>query len=688
MAGRRTKSRRPVAPGDLYTLKSIHGGSLSPDGERFVFAVKSVRKDHQGYDSHLHVVSTRDGSLRQFTHGKKGDAGPIYSPGGRLIAFTAKRGNYPGIHILPADGGEARPLVERDGGFGDLSFSPDGRRILCTFRPNDPIEKPGAAGDEAKQRAGRRPQAPAFDPEAAPPKREPPVCREIDRLHYRADGAGFVPKAEPQIWIFDIATGEGTQITTGRRGAAHPAFSPDGRWIVFARNVQPDPDRDAEKIDLFIVSARGGKPRLLPTPPGPAGCPRFSPDGARIAYIGHDDVRDPWYEQDRVWVVPANGRGRARCLSRRFDQPAYDTTITDIVGGPGLLFPHWSPDGRSIFFMSSRHGSTGLYRVPARGGAPQLLTPDRIHLQSVCVAADGRTAAGVVSTPTMPPEVFSFNLRTGTARRLTTLNQAWTDEIEVRRPRRVVVRSTEKTRVEGWVLTPPRFNPRRKYPAIVEVHGGPQTQYGYSFFHEMQLLAARGCVVLYSNPRGSQGYGRAFAEAIKADWGNRDFADIMAVTDFLERLPYVNPKRIGITGGSYGGYMTNWAVGHTRRYKAAVTQRSVVDLVPFFGSSDIGFRFHRTLGAYPWEDVEAYRRQSPLTYAQNIRTPLLILHNESDLRCGIEQAENLFATLKTLGRKVEFVRFPGEPHGLSRGGRPDRRVARLEKIVEWFERHL
>ncbi len=685
--------KRPVTKEDLWTVKTLHGGSLSPDGESFVFSARSVRKDRKGYDSHLYVAGLHDGLVRQYTHGKKGDAGAVYSPGGTLIAFLGKRGHYPGIHILPTGGGEARVLVEKDGAFGDLSFSPDGRRILCTFTPNDPIEKPGTPPDAAAKGAqggkgDRAEEAATADPDAPPPKREPPVFRHIDRLFYRMDGLGFYPKAEPQVWVFDVLTGAGTQITAGKRGAAQPAFSPDGRWVAFVRNVARDPDRESERGDLFVVSSRGGRPRLVPTPPGPVGYPRFSPDGRRIAYLGHDDLKDPWYEQLRVWVVPADGRGRARCLARTFDQPAYDATITDIVGGPGVLAPHWSPDGRRIYFMSSRHGSTGLYRVPARGGTPELVTPDRIHLQSVCVSRDGRTAAGIVSAPTMPPEAFAFDLRSGAARRLSTLNKAWTDDIEVRRPQRVVVRSTEKARVEAWILTPPGFNPRRKYPAILEIHGGPQTQYGYSFFHEMQLLAARGFVVMYSNPRGSQGYGRAFAEAIKGDWGNRDFADVMAVTDHLASLPYVNAKRLGVTGGSYGGYMTNWVVGHTRRFKAAVTQRSVVDFVPFFGSSDIGFRFHHTLGAYPWEDPEAYRRQSPLTYAQNIRTPLLILHNESDLRCNIEQAENLFATLKVLGRKVEFVRFPGEPHGLSRGGRPDRRVARLEQIAGWFERHL
>ncbi len=675
-------AKRPVTKEDLLDLKFPRAGDLTAEADRYVFSAQTVRADKKGYDAHLYLITLEDGQVRRFTYGKKSDAAPAFSPDGSLIAFTSKRGHHPGIHLIPADGGEARPLVEKDGAFADLSFSPDGRFLLCTFRPNDPL--PGA--EPSGGAPGSKP--PSSDPDAPPPKREPPVYRHVRRLFYRLDGTGFLPQEEPQVWIYDIATGEGRQITSGKRGASEPAFSPDGKRIAFVRNMRPDPDREMERLDLFVVSARGGRPRLIPTPPGPIYNPRFSPDGKRIAYLGHDDIEDPWYEPLRVWVVDADGRGRARCLAPRFDQPAYDTTITDTGGGSGTLPPHWSRDGRWLYFMSSAGGSTGLYRVRARGGTPELLTPERIHLQTVSVSADGRRAVGIVSTPTLPPEVFSFDLEAGDWQRLTTLNTSWADRLQIQRPKRMRVTSTEGTRVEAWILKPPGFRSRRKYPAILEIHGGPQTQYGYSFFHEMQVLAAQGYVVAYANPRGSQGYGRAFAEAIKGDWGNRDFADVMAVTDAVAALPYVDDKRLGITGGSYGGYMTNWAVGHTRRFKAAVTQRSVVDLVPFFGSSDVGFAFHHTFGAHPWVDLESYRRQSPITYARKIRTPLLIIHSENDLRCNIEQAENLFATLKTLRRTTELVRFPGEPHGLSRGGRPDRRVARLEKILEWFERYL
>ncbi len=677
------KTVRPITIADLHTLKFVQPGAISPDSSSYIFSVRTTRQDRKGYDYNLYVVSAEGAEVRQFTYGEKSDAGPVYSPDGSLIAFVGKRGRRPGIQIIPADGGEAHALVERNGAFADLSFSPDGRKILCTFQPDDPVDShgdsqphngPGKGGDEGSAEK--------------PAKPEVPVYRHIDRLFYRLDAQGFLPKEEPQIWLFDVETGAGTQLTRGKRGAVQPVFSPDGRRIAFIANVRPDPDLERYWIDLFIIGVGGGKRRQIPTPPGPLYQPSFSPDGKTIAYLGHDDIEDPSYESPRVWVVAANGRGKARCLCPKFDQPAYDGTISDMGGEFSITRPHWSPNSRSIFFLSCSRGSSGLYRVLVRGGTPVRVTPDRIHLRSPSLSRNAGVAVGVVSTATMLPEIFAYDIRTGKGRRLTFLNRDWAAGIDIQKPKHVRIMSTENTIVDAWILKPPRFSPRKKYPAIVEVHGGPQAQYGYSFFHEMQLLAAQGYVVLYSNPRGSLGYGRAFAEAIKGDWGNRDFADVMAGTDYLERLSYVDANRIGITGGSYGGFMTNWAVGHTRRYKAAVTQRSVVDLVPFFGSSDCGFIFRLTFGGYPWENLDAYRRQSPLTYAKDIRTPLLIIHSEGDLRCNIEQAENLFATLKVLKRRVEFIRFPEEPHGLSRQGRPDRRQVRLEKIVEWFERYL
>lgn len=669
--------KRPVSIKDLTSLKFLAGGDASPDGSHYAFIVRQSRENQKGYDAHIYVVS-HEGELRRFTVGKRSDGAPIFSPDGELMAFVAKRGKNNGIHMLPAGGGEAWPLVERDGSFSELAFSPDGTRLACIYRPNDP--PPGADPDTSR---GER------DDDDTPRKREEPVFRHITRPFYRLDGEGFLPQAEGHVWVFDLATREGTRITGGKRGASSPTFSPDGRRIAYVMNMRPDPDLEMNWQELFTIPAKGGKAKQISTPPGPLERPVYSPDGKTIAYLGHDDLDAPWYENFRVWTVPADGRGQARCLCPAFDSQPTDDTITDSSAeGFFMLSPTWSPDGRWIYFVSSAAGSTRLHRVRARGGKPEAITHEKQHLQSIALSADCRTAYGTVSTPTMPQEVFAFDIPSGEQRRVTSLNTDWAKRRDIQKPKRVVVKSADGTRVDAWLLTPPGFSERKKYPAIIEVHGGPMTQYGYSFFHEMQVLAARGYVVYYSNPRGSAGYGRAFAEAIKGDWGGPDFADVMAGADYLESLAFVDVKRIGITGGSYGGFMTNWAVGHTRRFKAAVTQRSVVDLIPFFGSSDVGYEFYWELGGKPWEDRDGWERQSPLTYAKNIRTPLLIIHSEQDLRCGIEQAENLFATLKSLKRTTELIRFPEESHGLSRGGRPDRRIARLEKIVEWFDRYM
>jgi dipeptidyl aminopeptidase/acylaminoacyl peptidase len=242
-------------------------------------------------------------------------------------------------------------------------------------------------------------------------------------------------------------------------------------------------------------------------------------------------------------------------------------------------------------------------------------------------------------------------------------------------------------RIDAFLQFPPDFNESRSYPLLLNIHGGPRTQYGYTWFHEMQFLAANGYVVAYSNPRGSQGYGKDFADAITGKWGQPAFDDVMAVVDELAKRPYIDSKRLYVTGGSYGGYLTNWIVSQTDRFRAALAQRSISDLGTFFGTSDIGWDLINEFGGTPWETPENYAKWSPLNYLKNITTPLMLIHSENDLRCPMEQAERLFAPLKYMGRDVRLVRFPESSHGLSRGGRPDRRVKRLELILEWFDQH-
>ena len=360
---------------------------------------------------------------------------------------------------------------------------------------------------------------------------------------------------------------------------------------------------------------------MIPTPAGPVTHPSFSPDGRKIAYFGHTDPSGPWgVTPFHIWVVGIDGKPAARDLTPKLDREPSDQTISDTGEGFGVIRPQWSPNGRTLTFLLSNTGATLVARVSARGGEPVPVVRGKWHISHAAFGRLGKRAAVLAANTERPAEVGIIDLtrKESLPQRITGINDDWLKTVQVARPQEILFTSTGKTRVQGWVLKPPNFRAGRKYPAIVEIHGGPATQYGYTFFHEMQLLAAQGYVVFYCNPRGSQGRGKAWVGSIIGQWGTVDYEDIMAGTDWLVAQKYVDPKRVGVTGGSYGGYMTNWIVGHTNRFKAAVTQRSVVFLPSFIGTSDFGFDDKREFGGQPWENPEGYKRMSPLTYARKI----------------------------------------------------------------------
>ncbi len=674
------KSRRLIEAEDITRLNFVRSPALSPDEETVVFVVETVPEDKKKYNTHLWRCKADGTDLRQLTFGDRNDTSPVFSPDGKWIAFTSKRGDLPGIYIMPTDGGEARKVVEKDGAFAWIQFTPDSQTIVCGFRANDP-----------PQTLDGKPKKDNESKDKKPAKKEAPIYRHITRLWYRYDGDGFLPQDRWHIWTFDIATGKETQLTKGRFDETGPTVSPDGKRVAYTTNLRPDPERDPMRQDLLLVPIKGGKPRRIVRPEGPVEWPSFSPDGKRIAFYAHTDPDGAWgVTPAHLWIANVNGAANARDITRRLDREMYDMTIADTGEGFGAIRPYWSRDGRTITHFYCDTGATLVARVSIRDGKPAPIIGGQYHVQSVAFGKQGKRAAALVSTSTSPGEIAIIDLtkKVTTPKFITKMNGDWLKSVQVSKPQEVWFSSTGKTRVQGWVLKPPGFRPGKRYPAIVQIHGGPRAQYGYSFFHEFQMLAAKGYVVLYTNPRGSQGRGAAFSAAIVNGWGTVDYEDVMAGTDWLVKQPYIDPKRLGVTGGSYGGYMTNWIVGHTNRFRAAVTGRSVVELKSFFGTTDVGWDFDREFGGYPWENEKGYEWMSPLTYAKNIRTPLLIVHNEFDMRCNIEQAEQLFTRLKVMRKTVEMVRFPEEPHGLSRHGRPDRRVSRLLHISRWFDKYL
>ncbi len=658
--------KRKITREDLLKLKFVDGIAITPDEREIAVCVRTITDDKKKYFSHLYMINVDGSNLRQYTHGEVSDTVPVLSPDGQWLAFVSKRHDKKGLYVMPRSGGEPRLISDMEGDWSVASFSPDSKTILCTFRKHDEV---------TKDKHG---------------KKEAPVYRHITRMWHKFDNYGFLPKEEAQIWRFDLATAKGTQLTKNLRFLDLPVFSPDGKSIAYVANVQKDPDRFPDLQDIFIMPANGGKARLIPTPKGPLGFLRFSPDGKTIAYIGHDNPNDSWGVTNlHVWKVPVRG-GQAVDLTKRLDRMCVDETISDTVEMHSSGILEWTKDGKWLYFLVSDAGSSHLYRVSAAGRNLEPVIKAKQHIMTASLNGKLNTAALVVSNFTMPAEVFAFDLnkRSAQQRKLTSFNKPLLDEIVLSKPEEVIFRSTNNYPVHGWIMKPPDFNPNKKYPSILEIHGGPRVQYGVSFFHEMQMFAANGYVVYFANIRGGQGYGEKHADTITNGWGTVDHDDCMAFADFMEDKAYIDRKRMGVTGGSYGGYMTNWIIGHTNRFAAAITQRSVVNLESMFGSSDIGYLMTKEIFGAPYTNQESWRRMSPLTYVKKMRTPLLISHSEQDLRCPIEQAEQLFISLKMLGRTVEMIRFPDEPHGLSRCGRPDRRLARLEWFLKWFDRYL
>lgn len=656
--------KRKITAEDLLKIKFIRTVALSPDRSRVMFTVEEVSSDKKKYFSHICMIGIDGGNFRQYTFGEVSDSGPVFSPDGNWIIFASKRGEKKGVYKMAVEGGEPMTLIETDGSYSDISISPDSKKILCVFKKAD---------DLPKDKDG---------------KKEEPVYRHITRMAYKLDNAGFLPQDPGNIYIFDIESGKGKKLTNHKNGTRGPVWFPNGKRIAYIANVHPNPDEESLRDDIFVISSDGGKARKLNKPAGPVGALSVSPDGEAIAFAGHAEPNDAWgVANEHVWVAPLGGK--AVDLMPNFDSMANDVTITDQSESTELLKPAWSPDGREIYFIYSDSGSTLLGKVSSNGGKVKTVVDGKLHIMGAAMSSDTRLAVLLLSTVTAPAEIYIYDtIGKGKPRKLTHLNDKLTRELEIPKPEELIVRGADGYPIHSWILKPPGFSPKRKYPSIMQIHGGPRTQYGNTFFHEMQYLAAKGYVVYYSNPRGGQGYGRAHAASIVNAWGTVDYDDCMALADYMEQQSYIDPKKMGVTGGSYGGYMTNWIVGHTDRFAAAVTQRSVTNFISFYGSSDFGFAVDREIQGRPWTDVETWWEMSPVKHVASIKTPLLITHGEQDLRCAIEQAEQLFISLKKLGRKVEMIRFPEEPHGLSRCGRPDRRIARLEWIGKWFDRYL
>jgi dipeptidyl aminopeptidase/acylaminoacyl peptidase len=653
-------ARRPMAPDDLLRIRFASDPQISPDGRRVAFVVTTLSEARDEYLSTIWMVDAAGGDPHPFTRGSRRDTAPRWSPDGRQLAFVSERERKGKgqLHVMPADGGEAVRLTDQRHGVSSPAWSPDGTRLTFVARVG--------GWEEPKEEDERE-------------RSKPP--RIIDVLKYKSNGTGFTYDRPRQVFVVEAAGGGPVrQLTDGPYDHQYPGWSPDGRRVTFTAARHADRDEDGA-ADVWVVSADGGEPQRLTSTAGPVSWPTFSPDGRIVAYLGHAYPREV-SRHHRVWTVPVAG-GLAVCLTASLDR-----NCEPMLGAMG---PKWLGRTGALLFPVEDAGDVALYRV---AGSPSAL-PERVvsgarQVTGFSVSEDGERIAFSATDDLSPPEIFVSRADGTGERRLTDLNREWKAEVALARPERFRFERAGFT-IDGWVMPPVGHETGRRYPALLNIHGGPASQYGHRFFDEFQVYAGAGYAVVYLNPRGSRGYDEAFARAVVGDWGGGDYADVMAGMDeALRRYPFLDPGRLGVMGGSYGGYLTSWIVGHTQRFRAACSERAVNAMWSMFGTSDIGHAFQEShaAGRPPWDDMKWYLERSPLSYAREIRTPLLIMHSEDDLRCPMEQAEQLFVALKKLRRTVRFVRFPDEDHELSRSGRPRHRLARFRILLEWFAEHL
>ena len=671
---------QPFKIDDLYELGWLEDPRLSPDGRYVAVVWVTVDRVGNSYHRHIALVPT-DGSkpLRRFTRGKQ-DQQPRWSPDGQWLAFVSNRDDERGqIYLISVNGGEARQLTNHPNGASDPAWSPDGRYIAFLAPVN--------ADEQAREDAGDTPPPPADAWEARRAREQRQHDEElrtdprvITKLPYRS-GTSYFDDRRRHIYIVEVNDDDTPatprRLTSGDLHYSAPVWMPDGLALLSTATRDPEADSLFAYYDVMRIPLDGSRPQPLTSAGFSYFDPRPSPDGRQIAFLRLNEAR-LLGEGRRVAIIPATG-----------GEPHDLTAHTDL----NVEQFHWQPDGQGVLFSAAWRGHAHVYQIglpgtPTYRNGMTLVGGMRI-VSEFDVGRDG-SIAFIAGSADNPCDLF-WRSADGQEHRLTRINEHLLSQRIIVPIEEMLYLAPDGSEVQGWTLHPPDFDPARRYPLAVYIHGGPHIMWGPGFrsmWHEWQVAAARGYVVFFCNPRGSEGYGELWRDAIRGNWGEADAPDILAGIDALVARGYIDPNRIGVTGGSYGGYMTAWLIGHDDRFACAVAARGVYNLLTQHSTSDAHELIEIEFGGFPWELYEELWDHSPLAHAHKIKTPLLLLHSELDYRVPISEAEQLFAILRRQKKVVELVRYPREGHELTRSGEPRHRADHMRRTLEWFDRYL
>ena len=665
-AAQQSDAKRVVTPEDYYSFEFLREPRISPDGQRVAYVITTVDRKQNRRNSSIWLVTT-DGTRPpwQFTTSPQDSTSPQWSPDGQYLAFISSRPNTTDataaaaadgastgsrpkkqVYILSMSGGEARRVTDLKNGVDGFQWSPDGRRLAVLSRLGPSDSRP-----ENKERSD---------------------ARHYAEQQYKTNDTGWFDDKRTHIWVVDVKTGKATQLTSGDLwDDRDPQWSPDSSKIAFVSDRTGRAYEDSRNTEVWVIPADGGALVKISDHDEEDSSPRWSPDGKTIAFTGSIRERD----HPKIWLAPSTG-GTPSVLAAR----DLDLIPSDL---------EWSPDGRSLYFNAGVRGEYQLFRVNLASKETKAITTGPRAVRNMDLSPRGGRMVYTVNDFKHQDDLYVADLDAKRERKLTNLNEALWKQLQLQDVERFTYKGADGWDVDGFFVRPVGWQEGKKYPMILNIHGGPAGQYGVDWFHEFQVYAARGWAVFFTNPRGSTGYGQKFERGIVGEWGGNDYIDVMnGVEAALRKYPWVDRDRLGVTGGSYGGYLTNWIVGHTNMFKAAVTLRSVSNFISDEGTRDYAYGHAPDFGGDLFEKFELYWDRSPLKYAKNVKTPTLVLHSDNDLRVPLEQGEQWYRALKHFGVTTELVVFPRENHNLTRTGEPHHLVDSLNWQLYWFDRYL